>query len=180
MGDNIFDDVDDILNGEFSEEDKSFNESELQDIMSEIEDLEKEFVNDEAPAMSLQDKIEAELKEANVVVTESPKEKESAPLTSTKSQVLPFEKVVAKKSDSTLKNEVAVEARGSMCLNLDFKVGEETAKLSIDPSKGLTVNVSGVEISIDEHSGCTVTMDNGMTFTIPLSNAQKSPKKKAV
>ncbi len=186
MGDNIFDDVDDILNGEFSEEDKSFNESELQDIMSEIEDLEKEFVTDEAPTMSLQEKIEAELMNASVEETNEDSESKTTVVktiatTALKKdpelQVLPFGKSSTKLPS---KNEVAFEARGPMSLNLDFKVGDETAKLCIDPVKGLTVTVAGVELCIDDQTGCTVTMDNGMKFTIPLSNEMKSPKKKAV
>lgn len=177
MGDNIFDDVDDILNGDMSDDDKSFNESELQDIMSEIEDLEKEFVSEEAPAMSLQDKIEAEL------FAETEKEKittSAKPIAEPKAEILSFVKAPAPKSNpSPATNDVAFEARGTMSLNLDFKVGDETAKLCIDPTKGLLVTVAGVELCIDEESGCTVKMDNGMKFTIPLSSAEKSLKKKA-
>lgn len=175
MGDNIFDDVDDILNGDMLDEDKSFNESELQDIMSEIEDLEKEFVTEEAPVMSLQDKIEAEL------LAENQKEEittSAKPIVETKAEILNFAKTPAAKS-APLTNDVAFEARGTMSLNLDFKVGTETAKLCIDPTKGLTVTVAGVELCIDEESGCTVKMDNGMKFTIPLSSPEKSLKKKA-
>lgn len=175
MGDNIFDDVDDILNGDMSDEDKSFNESELQDIMSEIEDLEKEFVTDESPVMSLQDKIEAEL------LSETQKEEittSAKPVGETKAEILNFAKTPSPLSTPGT-NDVAFEARGTMSLSLDFKVGTETAKLCIDPSKGLTVTVAGVELCIDEESGCTVKMDNGMKFTIPLSSAEKSLKKKA-
>jgi hypothetical protein len=213
MADNMFDDVDDILTDDLSDDDKSFNEAELQDIMSEIEDLEKEFVNAEPHSKNLAEKIEADeiaqmskrtsLDEVLTVKSQNVKDvmdtnfseemsseeeneveeemdlgdivdaQEIAPI---KTQILPFEKVTPKfKSKDP---EVTLDVKGQMSLNLDFKVGSESAKLSIDPLKGLSVTVSGVEIIIDDVTGCTVTMNNGMKFTIPLSSDEKSLKKK--
>lgn len=184
----LFDDVDAILEeAEGLEEDKSFNESELQDIMSEIEDLEKEFIQEEAP-MSLQEKIEAELAmEMEMGAFDTPVEVEiAAEEVKPVAQVLSFEKPatptpapVATTTTTSAGSQVAFQAQGSMALNLDFKVGEESAKLTIDPVKGLIVTVSGVELCISEDSGCTVSMENGMKFTIPLSTSNNSHKKKA-
>lgn len=184
MDDNIFDDVDAILDEEStSTEDKNFNDSELQDIMSEIENLEKEFVVETSP-MSLQEKIDAELdREMSTAqvetvveaVRETPKE---APIKT----VLTFEKpmaVVPVATPASTSSEVSFAAHGQMSFNLDFKVGQDTAKLVVDPLKGLIVTISGVELCINEDSGCTVSMENGMTFTIPLSSQNKSLKKKA-
>lgn len=204
MASDIFDDVDAMLAEEGVEEDTNFNESELQDIMSEIEDLEKEFTQEEAP-MSLQDKIEAELamelemgelsESTETPVAEIIETVEAAPVAeiveveevaAPVAQVLSFEKAstpapVAATTTATTatKSEVSFQAQGSMSLNLDFKVGEESAKLCIDPVKGLVVTVSGVELCISEDSGCTVSMENGMKFTIPLSTSNNSLKKKA-
>ena len=186
----LFDDVDAILEeAEGLEEDKSFNESELQDIMSEIEDLEKEFIQEETP-MSLQEKIEAELAmEMEMGAFDAPVEVEIvAEEVKPVAQVLSFEKPaaptstpasVATTATTSTGSQVAFQAQGSMALNLDFKVGEESAKLTIDPVKGLIVTVSGVELCISEDSGCTVSMENGMKFTIPLSTSNNSHKKKA-
>ena len=184
MAGDIFDDVNEILDMETTEEDKNFNESELQDIMSEIEDLEKEFVSDEAPIMSLQEKIDAEMamgmEETPAEVFEETFEEETFVAAATpKADILTFEKTTPKTTPTfASKSEVGFEARGQMTLNLDFKVGEETAKLSVDPVKGLIVTLSGVELCISEDSGCTVSMDNGMKFTIPLSSQTISHKKK--
>ncbi|AUN97216.1 hypothetical protein DOM21_15580 [Bacteriovorax stolpii] len=200
MASDIFDDVDAILAAEEGfEEDKNFNESELQDIMSEIEDLEKEFTQEEKE-MSLQDKIEAELAMEMEMgaFEETAPEALVAPIVETKAveveasieaaqpvaQVLSFEKPatpapVATTTTTTSTSGVSFQAQGSMALNLDFKVGEESAKLTIDPVKGLVVTVSGVELCISEDSGCTVSMENGMKFTIPLSTQTNSLKKKA-
>lgn len=200
MASDIFDDVDAILAAEEGlEEDKNFNESELQDIMSEIEDLEKEFTQEEK-VMSLQDKIEAELAmememgafeetapEASVVEsveTETVEVEAVAETVAPTAQVLSFEKPatpapVATTTTTTSTSGVSFQAQGSMALNLDFKVGEESAKLTIDPVKGLVVTVSGVELCISEDSGCTVSMENGMKFTIPLSSQKNSHTKKA-
>lgn len=208
MADNIFDDVDEMLMEEAGlDEDKSFNDSELQDIMSEIEDLEKEF-EAETATMTLQEQIDAEMmgateeeapimeveveeeieEEAEVEMQmEAETEVEEVIATPTpvakapEAQVLSFEKATPKTKPTTA--EVSFAAHGQMALNLDFKIGEESACLSIDPVKGLVVTLSGVELCINEDSGCTVSMENGMKFTIPLSAQAKqdtSLKKKAV
>ena len=191
MADNILDDVDEILDAEILEDEKSFNESELQDIMSEIEDLEKEFdVIDESP-MSLQEKIDAELAaelediaHAEIITDEEVEamdgmEDLAAP--APKAAVLSFAKPAVKSNAraSDKKSQVAFAAQGQMSLNLDFMVGSETANLSIDPVKGLIVTLSGVELCINEDSGCTVSMENGTKFTIPLSSQAQSTKKKS-
>lgn len=186
MDDNIFDDVDAILDEEStSAEDKNFNDSELQDIMSEIENLEKEFVVETSP-MSLQEKIDAELdRELSATQAETVVEAvRETPKEAAKQTVLTFEKPmalapVATPTSISTSSEVTFAAHGQMSFNLDFKVGQDTAKLVVDPIKGLIVTVSGVELCINEDSGCTVSMENGMTFTIPLSSQNKSLKKKA-
>lgn len=189
----IFDEADEILSAETSgEEEKSFNDSELQDIMSEIEDLEKEFET-QATEMTLQEKIEAELamemenavKTAPAAVVSEPVAIVETPVVApVVSQVLTFEKPIASPVTSPVaatstSSEVSFAAQGQMSLNLDFKVGQESAKLFIDPIKGLTVTLSGVELCINEVSGCTVSMENGTKFTIPLSSQVNSLKKKA-
>ena len=209
--DDIFDDVDSILDAESvsEEETTNFNESELHDIMSEIEDLEKEFEAEERP-MSLQEKIDAELamELEDINTAEVPEMAEQAEaeaeaifeevvmaaptptptptptpivtpvakeIVETPAQVLPF----AKSSTVTSSPGVSFQANGQMTLSLDFMVGQETAKLTIDPLKGLIVTVSGVELCINEDSGCTVSMDNGMKFTIPMTSSSNSLKKKS-
>jgi hypothetical protein len=198
--DDIFDDVDSILDegAASDEETANFNEAELHDIMSEIEDLEKEFEAEETP-MSLQEKIDAELAmeleelnavevvevDAVAVAMEEMKEIQS------NAQVLAFEKVTpvvapmvatsthTVSTPASSSSGVSFQAQGQMSLNLDFMVGQESAKLVIDPVKGLVVTLSGVELCINEDSGCTVSMDNGMKFTIPLSSQVNSLKKKS-
>lgn len=202
--DDIFDDVDSILDGEVSSEEETtnFNESELHDIMSEIEDLEKEFEAEVVP-MTLQEKIDAELameleEAASEAVAEASPMAEMeaeveaevevetfvepvAEVVETKAQVLAFEKVapVTVAAPVNTSSGVSFAAHGQMNLNLDFMVGQETAKLTIDPVKGLTVTLSGVELCISEDSGCTVSMENGMKFNIPLTSSANSTKKKS-
>jgi hypothetical protein len=189
MDDSIFDDVDAILSEDISnDDDKNFNDSELQDIMSEIENLEKEFDStedsDTESQMSLQEKIDAELamelEAAGMSMSEDNiDDNEPENVASViKSQTIPFEKPVS--SQIPKGSEVSFAAHGQMSFNLDFKVGSETAKLVVDPVKGLMISVAGVEFCINENSGCTVSMENGMKFTIPLSSqANNSVKKKA-
>lgn len=179
----IFDDVDEILGDvEMHEDDeKSFNEAELQDIMSEIEDLEKEFEVSEPPVA----KNFAEVEETPIEDVSDTSEREAfeqlveEKSAHVKADILPFDKTpVSQPSSPFSKNEVAFEARGSMSMNLDFKIGTESAKLCIDPTQGLIVTFSDVVLCINEEEGCVVTMENGMKFTIPLSSPEKHPKKK--
>ena len=198
MADKLFDEVDEILSENLVDvggDEKNFNEAELHDIMSEIEDLEKEFSSEDKGIVKSKlssEVLESELAElgeedfegldvidsSQVTKTAVPEEKVQLGAARDKPTVLPFEKnqvgYMAQKNP-----EVTFEAQGQMTLALDFKVGQDSAKLTIDPVKGLSVSVSGVDIVIDDISGCTVTMENGMTFTIPLSTAGKSLKKKS-
>lgn len=264
MGD-IYDDIDNILNGTDApetsaelademangmfDEEKNFNEEELQDIMSEIESLEKEFEGSETmmatplkkdPVMEelMESAAEAEMlneavdddavfdegeldavlmdsEMAEEVVEDEVSERPSTMTVATnnplqdvierelaesllkeKAQELPAEKVhvlnfekpaprettptpITSPTPTTKGSEVAFSAQGSMALTLDFKVGTENAKLTIDPTKGLTVTLAGVELVINETEGCHVVMENGMKFSIPLSTLEKSIKKAA-
>lgn len=201
MGD-IYDDIDEILSAdenldaacEAVEEDTNFNESELEDIMSEIESLEKEFEGSETIAVRnpLQDEVERELIESMAseacaeMTTECAEQKlEEIPLTvpeKPKTQVIAFEKPKdqpAMREPVKTNSQVSFAAQGTMALNLDFKIGEETARLTIDPVKGLTVSLSGVDLFISESEGCQVVMENGMKFTIPLSSLEMHKKKTA-
>lgn len=224
----IFDEVDDILNDkdpEISTEEVSdssemnFNEEELQDIMAEIEGLEKEFDTEtvEEPVLEpielafvekqndFQSEIDAELAmsmnsiEAEapstpspiaeaVAVAEIPEEtpKEvsfEAPADEAPSKILSFEKPapiapLPTQTIATQGPEISFEAHGQMNLNLGFKIGEETARLTIDPIKGLVVTMAGVVLCINQEDGCNVTMDSGVKFTIPLTTFETTPKKK--
>ncbi len=182
--DDIFDEVDSILSeGDSSDEEATnFNESELHDIMSEIDDLEKEFEAEDLP-MSLQEKIDAELAmelEEHQAIEEEEEEDQDEAFVHAKAKVMTFEKTLPKNSSTVeSKSEVNFQAQGQMSLNLDFKIGRETAKLVIDPIKGMIITLSGVELCISEDSGCTVEMDNGTKFTIPLSSQTNSLKKKS-
>lgn len=206
----IFDEVDEILNeidGEFDasemteaedypeamEDDKSFNESELMDIMAEIEGLEQDFVAaEEVVAVAkpmvavvakteLQNEIDRELEMSFV-------EKEEEELAQATPAVLTFEKkttaqptqaVAAAVATPAASSEISFEAHGQMNLNLGFKIGEESAKLTIDPVRGMVVTMSGVELRINQEDGCIVTMENGVKFTIPLTSSESNLKKKS-
>ncbi|MDD4972824.1 MAG: hypothetical protein PHY93_00655 [Bacteriovorax sp.] len=188
----IFDEVDDILSevdsdtsgGEVSDfAEKNFNESELQDIMAEIENLEKEFETDavhEVKQTDLQNEIDQELE---MSLKARDEERAPAPIPTPTPEVLSFEK----KSPSSYiptsainsSSEISFEAHGQMNLNLGFKIGEESARLTIDPVKGLVVTMSGVELCINQEDGCKVTMDSGVKFTIPLTSSESALKKKS-
>jgi hypothetical protein len=175
----IFDEIDDILNDVDSSEASqaaedsmsNFNESELQDIMAEIDNLESDSVEEQILAPSAHVDLQKEMDE-EFEMSMNLKE-------SNESSVLPFEAAKNKDSNLETNSEVSFAATGQMNLNLEFKIGNDSAKLSIDPVKGLIVTMSGARLSINQDSGCTVIMDSGVNFTIPLTGTTSISKKKS-
>lgn len=166
----IFDEVDEILDEIDSTktheteavEAQGFNESELSDIISEIENLEKEFESEQ--------KMPINTSPVSVV---SQLEDDYDSMDEESAEVIPFSK-----STATPSSEISFEAHGQMNLNLGFKIGEETAQLTIDPVRGLCVKMNGVELVISDSDGCMVTMESGVKFTIPLTTSSSALKKK--
>ncbi len=189
----IFDEVDEILNDvDMSTEDtavteieSNFNEAELQDIISEIENLEKEL---EGEPMMGTDPIIAPVKKANLQdeidhEIEMIQTTSAAPVVETPAAVLTFEKKLEPElkpsTENTSSSEISFKAHGQMNLDLGFKIGDESAKLTIDPVNGLVVTMNGVELSINQEVGCIVKMENGVSFTIPLTSSAPTSKKKS-
>jgi hypothetical protein len=178
----IFDEVDDILSELDStssemdmadSSDNNFNETELQDIMAEIESLENEFeTTPTLKSADLQDEIDRELDMATALC-------EPEIEATIEPTILAFEKKSTPSVTSSSSSEISFEAHGQMNLNLAFKIGEESAKLVIDPVRGLIITMSGVELCINEEEGCKVTMDTGVKFTIPMNTASSTSKKKS-
>ncbi|WP_127714691.1 hypothetical protein [Halobacteriovorax sp. HLS] len=206
---------------------QSFNDTELEDIMNEIESLEKEFVDEgdkspedlalsEAPTSSLQNEIDKEVEsiagemttaaseevseveamqeevvaqevnEAPQAEVEQPEVTESLEVVSETVETESIDEVSNVVSLPVSENKVAssganmdFSATGSMDLNLNFKIGSETATLKVDGDSGLVVEMGGVEIKITESNGCTVTMEGGVNFNIPLTTSSQESKKKA-
>jgi len=142
--------------------DQGFNESELEDIMNEIESLEKEFseVTDAAVAIapsaapellvipakdvqktSLQISIDEELERlhkapksvSNVVSMPAPKAPEF--------------------SGKGAKTEMSFSVAGEMAINLQFKVSGQC-----------------VNIVVDEQNGLVINLGNGGRFVLPINN----------
>jgi hypothetical protein len=191
---NVLDEVDDILNEMEADNldsdsvQSNFNDSELQDIMAEIESLEGEFETEVESESNLKPIVpiilptEINAKKQIDLQSEIDQELEMSlkmrdqPIVTipdnTASKVLSFDK-------KSLSSEVSFEAQGQMNLNLGFKIGEENVKLTIDPIKGLVLIMSGVELCINQEDGCKVTMDSGIKFIIPLTSPQSILKKKS-
>lgn len=239
---------------------KSFDDNELQDIMSEIESLEKEFV--EAPAEGLgldvakdnvlQEAIDAEVAQmgaedpvAEVAAEDSVAEIAAGPIAEAEPEtiqeevtldpvadieseiadiesestevadadfsseledeidavldveteevkiepemihednVVAFEpRAVSPVSDSSVGegSQMDFNASGTMNLNLNFAIGGQTANLVVSQEAGLSVTLNGVELHINEESGCSVELPGGIKFSIPLTDTAVDSKKNA-
>jgi hypothetical protein len=139
--------------------DKSFNDQELSDIMKEIEALEEEFSAEEHT-----DKVEASAMMEELAEME---EEKSIPATNKNDSVLPFERQAApQKTPAT----TAATAKTTSNTSMSFKVqGELNLELQFDiGGKAVTLEVS--------EAGMNIKMDGGVSFFVPVSNAQSQKK----
>lgn len=138
--------------------DKSFNDQELSDIMKEIEALEEEFSGES-------DKTETSMGATSVMEELAEMEEaKSIPTTNKEDTVLAFEPKastpapVATKKSSSAPTTMSFKVQGDMNLELQFEVGGKTIQLEVT------------------ESGLQIQMEGGVTFSVPVSNAQSLKK----
>ena len=135
--------------------DKSFNDQELSDIMKEIEAMEEEFSAEEDT-----DKVEASAMMEELAEME---EEKSIPATNKNDSVLPFERqtapaTTAATAKTTSNTAMSFKVQGELNLELQFDIG----------GKKITLEVS--------EAGMNIKMDGGVSFSVPVSNAQSQKK----
>jgi hypothetical protein len=129
---------------------KGFNDQELSDIMKEIEALEEEFSADEDSTKVEASAIMEDLAEMD--------EEQSIPATNREeTTVLPFaKKEMTEPTKAT--SSMSFKVQGDLNLELHFEVGGKNIALEVT-DKGLTIQ-----------------MDGGISFTVPVSDAQSYKK----
>ena len=139
--------------------DKSFNDQELSDIMKEIEALEEEFSADEdsskIEASAIMEDLAEMEEEQSIPVTNREEPFEEAAIEQT--TVLPFaKKEISQPTKAT--SSMSFKVQGDLNLELHFEVGGKNIALEVT-DKGLTIQ-----------------MDGGISFTVPVSDAQSYKK----
>lgn len=158
---------------------QGFNEDELQDIMSEIESLEKEYVEESSAPLSeeeaLQASIDKEIEELNSLdVVDEPSEE----FEEESNVVSMVTSSPAVKDEGTYSGSpVEFTANGDMNLSMNFSVGNSTATLVVNKDRGLSVQMEGVNLEITDE-GCTVELAGGVKFTVPLTTSSSELNKK--
>ncbi len=125
-----------------------FNEDELQDIMSEFEDLEREYNEHEMHEVA---QVVDEAVNDNVVSLHDQKKTIQTPAQ-------------------------PVGPGQGVTMTLEMPIGDQVAQIEISPEYGFSLVMDGVELTIDATNGCAMTLPGGMTFNIPLSNPVKQKK----
>jgi hypothetical protein len=134
---------------------KSFNDQELADIMSEIENLEREFasdktveVADEAPAPVAEAAPVEEHHEVIAELAAVPTEK-AIPKTNYEDTVVPFRTPAAApafapaaQTGATAPATMSFQVQGDMAVNLSFTVEGQTVSLNVT-SEGLCIETAG-------------------------------------
>ncbi|MBT3585701.1 MAG: hypothetical protein HN509_12420 [Halobacteriovoraceae bacterium] len=179
--------------------DQGFNDDELQDIMNEIENLEKEY---ESPAeettepaveaVAEETTSEAVAEQATVEEVEAVEEVFAEAETATEPEseaeatenVVPISEAPAPAptpaaTATSAGHSMDFAGSGTMDFNLSFHVGTQVANLKIDNENGFTLEMEGMDLTISESEGCVVEMAGGVRFTIPLANGNASSVKKA-
>lgn len=183
-------------------------DSEISVMMAELDNLEKGLSIEEVairPAAkkvkSLQDQIDEELALAleeskkmtassefeSVVTIVEVVDAEMTNLSEELENILAFEPI----EDSTENfesEETEVEAdqnsvlqmntKGHVNMSLEMGLGESAARVTLDSTHGIEINIEDLKLTIDSNNGCIIELKNGMNFTIPLSINDFELKKK--
>lgn len=163
---------------------EGFNDAELQDIMSEIENLEREYEGDSSkventPVEEVQS-TESEVSTEEVVATTLEEEFAGIdPVAVEAEEVVEAieDNIVQFEPEETPTSEQQVEFHGAgkIDFSLSFQVAGKTADLKIT-KEGLVVSLDGMNLTIDEENGCTIEMEGGVKFSVPMGGQAKSSK----
>lgn len=160
---------------ETQDADQGFNENELQDIMNEIESLEKEFTEESEVVEEIQAQAEEVSSDESAFDQDEMQsivdEVEALEQASSEAP----QKVFPMKS-SAAPSEMCFSGSGSINFNMSFDLGSTPVEFSIDKDSGMTISMDHVEFCITEDS-CVVKMPGGVTFNVPMSS--NSAKKAA-
>lgn len=137
--------------------DKSFNDQELSDIMKEIEALEEEFGGNEHEESAAPVEASAVMEELAEM-----EEEKSIPVTNREeAKILTMEKREAPKATKTATaspTSMMFKVQGDMNLELQFDIGGKCIMLEVT------------------EAGLSIQMDGGITFTVPVEDAQSLKK----
>jgi hypothetical protein len=185
--------------------DGSFNDNELQDIMNEIENLEKDFIEEQSSTEieatseveelkaeaidssenesqsesdDLQSTIDAEIEELNAI-TEVTQVDESEEIEQTDNVISIMQEPATQIASTYSGSPVELTCHGDMNFNMNFSLGESTANVKVDKQTGLSVELDGVSFTVNEESGCSISLPGGIKFTVPLTSASSTANKKA-
>jgi hypothetical protein len=152
-------------NNENENADQGFNESELEDIMNEIESLEKEFTDvEDAPSAAI---VASTNPEALVI---SPKEVQKTSLQASIDEEL--EKLHnAPKSAPTPSNVVSMSAPKAPAFSGKGAKTEMSFSVAGEMAINLQFKVSGqcINIEVDEQNGLVINLGNGGRFVLPIN-----------
>lgn len=152
------------------EMEQGFNESELQDIMNEIENLEKEF-SDDSHAQEEVAAVAEEVAEEEAAFDSAEMQSIVDEVEALESAPAPAKKVQPIRAASGGK-EMSFSGAGTLNFSMSFDLGETPVHFSIDPVSGVTLSMDHVEFCMTEDS-CVVKMPGGVTFNVPMSQKAK-------
>lgn len=152
----------------------NFNDSELQDIMAEIESLEQDYSGDES-----------EVEEEVLAEADTQEELSSEPVNEDTQEVIAADDNLEKQSNvseitpvasSSSESPMEFHGAGVLDFNMSFPVGDQKANVKVEDGQ-VKVVLGDVFFSISEE-GCFVEMAGGVQFSVPAPG-HKSIKKAA-
>ena len=173
----------------FSEKENShqaIDNAELQGIMEELEDLEKELSSEDQEANSLEASGDSESLQKNFQAnSEAPqedgreslrdilmREAEKAEMAEgQKEQQGPSQKHA---SGVTFRPEVDSESK-NLDFEMSFPIGHKRVKFTVRPGERMLIALDGVDLTIDEEN-CSISLKAGVNFAIPHGEKKSRPK----
>ena len=167
---------------EKNEEEKGFNESELQDIMNEIETLEQEYAGDhsdrEVSHESQQHDHDHDENEHldDVAEEANPGFDESSLQDKHMTEEKEDDEEGHMKIDSHEDVDHNMKHSAPMDISMNLTVGGKPVSLKVDSKEGITCEVEGVWMKIHPEKGCQLEMKGGATFSIPIEESHSHPR----
>ncbi len=168
-------------------DEQNFNDAELQDIMNEIENLEREYEEEdssssasksEETSLELTDADLAELSELDGELSSVEEEQvEEEDFEGSQEQPQEAEIVEMRPEAQAVGTSGAgpmnFSGKGQMDFEMNFQIGSSQAHLQVQQDQGLHIKMDGVALHIDE-SGCQVKMKGGVQFSVPFDESKKA------
>ncbi len=154
---------------------QALDNAELQGIMEEIEDIEKELSSEDQKTHSSEDSESLQNSfEAGSGVQESSREslKDILMREAEKAEMVEAEEKKQEKGQSGLQKNSEIK---TLDFEMSFPIGNKRVKFTVRPGERMLIALDGICLTIDEDN-CSIGLEAGVNFAIPHGEKKSRPK----